>query len=279
MVKFRGIALVMAGAILATAVLLPCRADEKKEEDKDKSLFTEDDQRGQRPRRYRLELTGEETDRVLKSLDKSDPKTAKELRTLRKQDPEKFREQLRRHGGDEYQKIRDEHSERAHQQRIEEFLNWLKKNYPREARELAIQKIRNPDIYQEKLDAARKKYEPIREGERRNPELGAILKEDLRLKEIRNELVPKIQTTKNQDVKKKLIAELEDVVGRRYDLIVERKIIMYEWLTRKLEELRNWIKKSRAEIADAKKAEVKAENVKQRMKILLEGKKGFNWGD
>jgi hypothetical protein len=264
-------------ATMATVAALPCRADEKKEEDK--SLFAEDDQRGQRPRRWRPELTKEETDRVLKSLEKNDPQTAKELAKLRKEDPEKFRGELRRRGGEEYENIRREHGERWRQQRRAEFLDWLKKNYPREARALVSLKGRDPDLYEDKLGVMREKYDPIREAERRNPELAVVLKEDLRLKDRRTELIAKIKTTQKRDDKRKLIAELEDVVARRYDLILQRKIITYEWLTRKLEELQRYIKKSRAEIADAKKSEVKAENVRQRMKTLLEGKKAFPWGD
>ncbi len=278
MEKCRGIVLLIAVAATVAVTALPCPADEKKEEDK--SIFTEDAQRGQRPRRWRIELTKEEISRVLESLKKHDPESAKELVKLQGgQDQEKFREELRRHGGEEYRKISRERYEKLRQQRRTDFLDWLAKNYRREARELASLKGRDPDLYEKKLDAIRKKYDSIRDAERRNPELAAVLKEDLRLKERRDELIAKIRATRRQDDKKRLIAELQDIVADRYDLIVERKKLTYEWLVKRLEDLQNWIKKSRAEISDARKADVKAENVKQRMKTLLEGKKGFPWGD
>ncbi|MEA3225740.1 MAG: hypothetical protein U9Q07_07290 [Planctomycetota bacterium] len=275
MEKCRGVVLLLAVGAVVMVTALPCPADEKKEEGK--SIFTEDEPRGQRPVRWRIELTKEEIGRVLESLKKHDPENAKELVKLRGRDPEKFKEELRRHGGKEYQKILRERYGKWRQQRRADFLNWLAKNYRRDARELAGLKGRDPDLYEKKLDAMRKKYDPIRDAERRNPELAVVLKEDLRLKERRNELIAKIRATKKQDDKKKLIAELQDVVAERYDLIVRRKRIAYERLIKRVEELQNWIKKSRAEIADAGKAEVKTENLKQRMKTLLEGKKGFTW--
>jgi hypothetical protein len=275
MEKYRGIVLLLAVAAVVTVTALPCRADEKKEEDK--SIFNEVEQRGQRQRRWRIELTKEEISRVLESLKKNDPENAKELVKLQGQDPEKFNEELRRRGGEEYRKISRERYEKLRQQRHADFLDWLAKNYRREARELASLKGGDPDIYEKKLDAIWKKYDSIRDAERRNPELAVVLKEDLRLKEKRDELIAKIETTKRPDDKKALIAELQDVVADRYDLIVRRKKLTYEWLVKRLEDLQNWIKKSRAEISDAQKPDVKAENVKQRMKTLLEGDKRFKW--
>ena len=51
----------------------------------------------------------------------------------------------------------------------------------------------------------------------------------------------------------------------------------YERFLHWLEELKKRIETSKAEIIRAKKKDVRAENIKQRMKILLEGDKGFKW--
>ena len=103
--------------------------------------------------------------------------------------------------------------------------------------------------------------------------------EDLELQKRRDELVGKIKAARSdrQKEKEKLTAQLEEVVSLRYDLIVRRKQIAYERLLKWLEELRNRIKESRAEIGKWQDAKTKAENVKQRTKELIEGKKGFNW--
>ena len=71
--------------------------------------------------------------------------------------------------------------------------------------------------------------------------------------------------------------ELEEVIGQRYDLIVRRKQIAYEWLLKRLEELQNQIKESRADILKAQDSKVKAVNIKERTQELLKEKKGFNW--
>lgn len=271
----RGIILVLTIAVVTTMAALPCPADEKKEEDK--SIFSEDEQRGPRSRRGRIELTDEEIGRILQTVKKSDPEKAREIAKLREKDPQQFRNELRRHGEAEYDKIVREHIARWRQQRLEDFLNWLKKNYRRKHRELMSLKERDPDLYDKRLDSLRRKLDPIREAERRNPELAVVLKEDLQLKERRDELIVKIRGAKTKEDKKALVAQLEKVLGDRYDLILRRKQIEYERLLKWLEGLQNRIKKSRTEIAEAKKKETKAENVKKRKSELLEGKKDFNW--
>ncbi len=276
MEKSRGIIFVLLMAAVVAGVALPCPAGEKEKED-EKNIWEEGGQRGLRQRRGRIELTGEDVDRILESLKKSDREKAKELVKLREKDPEEFRDELRRHGGDEYNKIIQEHIANFRQQRLEDFLNWLKKNYRRKHRELVSLKERDPDLYDKRLDDLRDKYGPIREAERRNPELAVVLKEDLQLKERRDELIVKIRAAKTVVDKKGLVAQLEKVLGDRYDLILRRKQIEYERLLKWLEGLQNRIKKSRAEIAEAKKKEAKAENVKKRTSQLLEGKEDFNW--
>lgn len=279
MEKYRSVILllVMTAAVTLTTAL-PCSANERKEDDK--TIFTEPEPRGRRPWHWRIELTEEEIGRILESLKKEDPKAAKEVVKLRQQAPEKFIEELRRNGGEEYEKIVQEHSERARQQRRADFFDWLEKNYRRESRELASVKDRDPNLYEKRLDYfMREKYAPIREAERSNPELAVVLKEDLLLKERRDVLIMKIAAAKNERDKQRLVAQLESVLGERYDLILRRKQIEYERLLRWVEGLQNRIKRSRAEIAEAKKEEVKAENIKERMKTLLEGKKKFQWGD
>jgi hypothetical protein len=275
MEKGRGIILVLTIAVVITMAALPCPADEKKEDET--SLFAEDDQRGPRSRRGRIELTEEEIGRILESLKKSDPEKAKELVKLREKDLDELRNELRRHGGDEYNKIIHERIAKWRQQRRAEFIDWLQKNYRREARELATLKSRDPDLYDKKLDSLRRKLDPIREAERRNPELAVVLKEDLKLQERRDELVAKIGAAKSENEKKKLVAQLQEVVAGRYDLIVRQRQIAYERLLRRLEELQKWINKSRAKIAEYRKKEAKVQEVNRRMQELLEGKKEFEW--
>jgi hypothetical protein len=294
MAKIRAIILVLAIAAVIIAAALPCSAGEKDRKE-GQNVRTTDERRGpgpgpgpgpefgpgerppRGPGRERFELTDEEIDRIMEGLKQRDPQKAKELAELRKKDPEKFKFELGRHAREEFAKLMQERMEKWHQQRRAEFLDWLEKNYPRETRDLANLRERDPNLYEKKLGSMRERYGPIRDAERRNPELAEVLKEDLRLKEREDELVSKIKATTNQKEKEKLTAELEEVVGDRYDLILRRKQIAYERLLKELEELQNRIKESHAEMLKSQDSKVKAENVKQRCKDLLEEKKGFRW--
>jgi len=229
----------------------------------------------------RFDLTNEEIDRILKDLKDRSPEKAKELEQMREKDPEKFQQELRRHASDEFGKVVRERMEKRmeqwRQQRQTEFVEWLQKSLPNEAEELAKLKDRDTDLYGKKYDQTWRDYGRIFEESRRSPELAQILLEDLKLQKKTEELSAKIKAAKNEPDKKTLRSELEEVVGLRYDLIVRKKQIAYEWLLKRLEELQNHVKESRAELSIWQDPKTKAENVKERVEYLLEGKKGFNW--
>jgi len=279
----RVIILILALTAVLAVSNQPCAGNQKGEQD----LFEEEDrgpgpgpgpERGPRrggPGRGRFELTDEEVDRILKDLKERSPEKAEELAALRKKDPDKFREELGRHAREEFRKVVGERIEKWRQQRQTEFLEWLAKSLPNEAEELAKLKERDPRLYDQKYELAAKKYGRIYEESRRNPELAEVHIEDIRLQKRRDQLIGKINATTNRREKQKLNLELEEIVGRRYDLIVRRKQIAYEWLLKRLEELQNRINESRAEILKAQDPEVKKENIKKRTQELLEEKKGF----
>lgn len=275
MEKCRIIIFVLALAVIVTGAALPCPAAEKKEDKKD--IFAESEQRGRRQGRGRFELTDEEKDRILETLRKSDPKKAREVAGFREKDPDKFREELRKHARDEYDKIIRERIANWRQERRAEFLAFLDKSVSKVAEELAKLKDKDPDHYTKKYDLVRKKYERVFEESKRNPDMAEILLEDIKLKERSEYLVRKIKASKSERDKKRLAAQLEQVLSERYDLIVRRKMYAYERLLHWLEGLQDRIEKSKAEIIRAKKKDVRAENIKQRMETLLEGTKGFSW--
>jgi hypothetical protein len=275
MKKCRGIIFVLALSVIVTGAALPCPAADKKEDKND--LFAEGERRGPRPGRGRFELTDEDKDRILEAVSKRDPEKARELAGLREKDPGQFREALRRHAREEYGKVMREQFEKLRQERRAEFLAFLEKNVPKLAEELAKLKDKNPDLYTTKYDLARRKYDRAFEESRRNPDLAEILLEDIKLKERSEYLVRKIKATKSERDKKRLATQLENVLSDRYDLIVRQKQMAYDRFLHWLEELKKRIETSKAEIIRAKKKEVRTENIKQRMKTLLEGDKGFRW--
>ena len=290
--------LVLAIAAVVSLSVLPCFASQKDatkkntaQKDKDEeSIWTEDEPRGsrERPRRggpgerrgpgsRRFELTEEEIDGIMESLKKRSPEQAKELEELREKEPKEFISELRRHAREEFGKVVRERIEKWRQERQAEFIEWLEKSVPKEAKELNKLKENNPDLYTKKYELTWKKYGRIFDESKRNPELAEVLIEDLKLKEKRDEIVPKIKAAKDQKRKEKLTAELEEVISHRYDLIVRRKQIAYERLLKWLEELQNRIEESRNEIIKWQDAKAKDENVKKRMEELVEGKSGFSW--
>ncbi|OHB78736.1 MAG: hypothetical protein A2Z25_19930 [Planctomycetes bacterium RBG_16_55_9] len=277
MEKSRGIilALAIAAAILAAAP--PCPAAEKNNNKDDQGIFAEDERGEERPGRGRGrdELTEDEINRIMVDFKKRNPEKAKELSDLRKKDPEKFREELRKHATEELEKLIDERSQKWRQERQAAFLEWLEKNFHDESRELARLKVADPNVYNKKYDLVSRKYYRIFEVSRRNPELAEVLLEDVKLQKRQDELVAKIKTTKNQEQNKKLTSDLEEVVALRYDVILRRRQMAYEWLLKRIEDLRNQLRDSHNEIIKYQDPKTKEENIKQRTKDLLEEKKRF----
>jgi len=274
MEKLRGIVLLLAVAAVANVGGTACGAEEKKEEDK--SILTEDEQRGRREE-GRFDLTDEENNRLLETLQKSDPKKAREIAGLRKKNPRKFSEELKKNAREEYDKIVGERMQRWFERRRQEkrtaFIDWLKESVPEVSEDLAKLEGKDPDLYARKYDWASRKYGRVFEENRRHPEEAKVLLEDLKLQDRRDYLVGKIKRTESEKDKKRLASQLERVLSDRYDLIVIRKQMAYKRLLRRLEDMQNYIRKSRDQIEEAKKKENKNENIKERIKTLLEGNK------
>jgi len=278
-----GLFLILMLAVMITVSALPCRAqgtsEEKKAEEKKEDIWTEEGPpgpggrggpgRGGPRRGPRFDLTDEEIGRILKSIKESNPEKAKELEKIRNEDPNNFQEQLREHGGEEFGKIIRERIEKWREQRREEFLKWLEENFRRRAEEL--KRLQDPDLYWKKYEIIREKFWPIFEAERRNPELGEILKEKVRLEYWRDRLLREIRREKDEKRKKELINKLREAVSRRYDLIVREKQIAYKWLSDRLEELKKRVEESQAEINKLRVPEVKKQNIKERVDCLLKG--------
>lgn len=283
----RGIILILVMAAMTTIVILPCSSEEKKAE---KDIW-EDEPRGpgggpgrggpgvgpgrggRGPGRYRTRE--EDIDRFLKELKESDPKKAKELTTLREKNPDKFREELRKTFREHWSKRIESWSRR----RRTEFLEWLGKAFPQKAQYLDKLKATDTDLYAEKYEIIREKYWRIFEESRRNPPLAEVLIAEKELDERQEIMIKEIKAAKNEQQKNKLTAQLELVVGDKYDLIIRKKIIAYEFLLKKIAELQKELNKSRDEIEKWKDPKIKEQNVKERTKELIEPSRPpqFKW--
>lgn len=284
----RGIILILVMAAMTTVVILPCSSEEK---NTDKDIWTEDDPRGpgggpgrggpgggpgrggRGPGRYRTRE--ENIDIFLKELKESDPKKAKELTTLREKNPDKFREEIQKILRERWSKRMESWSRR----RRTEFLEWLGKAFPQKAQYLDKLKATDTDLYAEKYEIIREKYWRIFEESRRNPPLAEVLMAEMELDERQEILIKEIKATKNEQQKKKLMAQLEEVVGDKYDLIIRKKIIAYEFLLKRIAELQKELNKSRDEIEKWKDPNIKEQNVMERTKELIEPSRPtqFKW--
>lgn len=299
--------LVLAIGTVLLLAGLPSRAGEKKAEEE--SVWAEDEVRGRGGFRQ-FELTDEVIEHMMSRLAETDPAKAEELAKLRKEDAEKFKGELRKvmrerfgkrwteqkwegpgqkfrqpgmqfrgpseHGGPREPAGKRGMGRMMRERYNEEFLEWLKKDYPKVAEELAELRDKKPELSERKLGIIWRTYRTIFEVSKESPRLAKALKEDLQLKGQRNRLLVRIRTVKDEDKKKELIKELEKVVSSRYDVILRRKQIEYENLLKKLEKLKEQVKKSEAAVERWKDAEFKSENVNARLKELM-SKGEFRW--
>lgn len=291
-----GAILVLAMAAVLFTTALPCRAVEKEEE----NIWSEDVAKWEQGR---FELTEERIERIMNRLAEADPEKAEELKQLREKDLKKFKAELREamrqqfgkrfgkrmergigpsgemppgHGRPELPGMEQrERAERMHR-RHAEYLKWLEKSYPEEAEKLAELRETKPGLHMRRMALTLKKYRRIFEAEEENPELAKVLKEDLVLKQQRDELLEEIKTA-GEDERGELVEELEKVISRRFDLIVERKQIEYEQLLEKLERLKKEVEQKEAKVGKWKDAEFKNKSVKARLEELVGKTDEFRW--
>jgi len=285
--------LVMA-TIMLLATSLPCRAVEKEK------IWSEDE-----PRRLhrRFELTEERIERLMNRLKETNAEKAEELSQLREQDLEKFKAELRKLMREQFGKrLRERGKERSERRgrrpgvggppgyspgglgmrgtgmhrRHGELLEWLEKHHPEEAERLRDMRADRPELFERRMGLGLKKYGRILEAARENPELAEVLKQDLELKQRRDELLREIETASN-DERRELIGELEEVISSRFDLIVRRKQIEYEQLLDKLERLKKRVEESEAKVDKWKDASFKKESVKARLEELVGETGEFRW--
>ncbi len=264
-----------------------------------------------------FEMPKEFIDRVMAGIKDRDPNKAKELEALRDKDPAKFREELgammrermRERGfgpgamgggpdgarqggpsdmsggpggpgpggqggpgrpGEQGPGFRD------FQERVDEFVKWVKENYPDEAKKL--EELKNDkDLYERQMRLLGRKYGWLYHQIQENPQLGAVLKEDMELVKERGDILKQINEAISDTDKARLTANLEKIVGERYDLIIKRTQIEYEQLGKRIEELKKQVEESRANVEKWKNEAYKKNEVKNQVKKLLEDGPKFRW--
>ncbi|MEN6385409.1 MAG: hypothetical protein ABFD79_09435 [Phycisphaerales bacterium] len=161
------------------------------------------------------------------------------------------------------------------EQRENELLSWLDKNDPNKAKELRELKLKDQRGFNRRMMFEMRNYWQILEAEQSNPALAEVLKKDMALKQKRNELLDQLKAATDEKTKKELTDQLKDVLGQRFDLIVQKKQLRYEELKKKLEELQQDVKKSQAELETIK--DKKEQQVQKHLEELLNRSEEIDW--
>ncbi len=233
-------------------------------------------------------------EKLLEKVKQDNPEEAARLEKLRNEDPRTFRREMRnvmrqqrpsmdsRRGADmesgteghigmmSREKVRE-----RMQAKENELLSWLEKNEPEKAKELAALKTADPPAYRRRMAFETRNYRQIIEAEQSNPALAEVLKQDVVLKQKRNELLEKIKGTTNEKQKASLTKQLKEVVEQRFDLIVQKKQLKYEELQKRLEDLQQIVNKSQAELETLKSK--KAEQTEKHLEELLSQSERIDW--
>jgi len=219
----------------------------------------------------RGQLTKERLDQIIKYASQGKPEEEKRLRKLYQDDQKKFWDEVRKffqanrpqgngqgpRGGQWREQL---------QRRHDEFIQWLKENYPELEKDLTRLREDNPDEYFRRFLATRKKYESVRAMETRHPALAAVLKELIDMADDRDELLREIHCAGNRQ-RRKLIEELRDIVSRRFDLIVKKKTLQYRYLRERLQGLQEELAGREQELGELKAS--KKHTTASRVEALL----------
>ena len=237
----------------------------------------------------------ERVEKMLERIRKFDPQAADRLQKLYNEDVEAYKQESRDYMRSHWQEVfpnrgplRPEegpgpghHGGRRWQERMkemqkknEEYLNWLKENYPAEANELEQVKQENPGLYMRRLMQSGRKYGPVAAAAKKNPALAEVLKQDIELKDQRDQILMELQSAKPEE-KDALAAQLKDVVSKRFDLIIKRRQLQQQELLKRLEDLKNQVKESEKEVEQWKAS--KDKEVDARVKELLSQTEQFHW--
>jgi hypothetical protein len=236
-------------------------------------------------------LTPAQMDHVLAELKEKNPQEANDLAKLREKDPNAFKMELRNHMREQFmshmleQKGAQQGGPAGQQYAMprpgapptEEFLKCLKENYPDEATKLEQLKKDNPEQYIRAVMISGKKYGPICKAVQDDPNLAKVLKGQMELRGKRTELLKQIRATTDEKQKKTLTTELEQIVGQQFDLIVKRKQMAYDDLTKKLADLQKEVNQRKAEVEKWNGKDFKSQKIKERVTELVNEPEKFEW--
>jgi hypothetical protein len=161
------------------------------------------------------------------------------------------------------------------QEREAELMSWLEQNDPNKAKELKALKEKDVKAYARRMMFEMRNYWGIMDAQRTNPALAEVLKKDMVLRQQRSELLEKYKAAKDDAAKAEIKEQLKEVLGQRFDLIVQKKQLRYEDLKKRLEQLQEDLKNSQTELEGLKGK--KEQQVQKHLEELLSRSEEIDW--
>ncbi len=232
------------------------------------------------------------TEQMLSHLRKTDPNTAARLEKLRTENPARFRIELREAMRAAYARdippagpYRDKNNLSPNvgktiklgvgpsktapvDKAYEQHLNWMKENYPDEAKQLSGLKERDPNTYKEQLKISFDKYKNVEKASRDNPQLAETLKKELEIDEQIKKTLGDIKSAADESQRQKRTEELRGLVGQKVDLDVQKRQIEHQQMLRRLEKLQKQIKTDEGELKKQQSAEVRSDKINTMLKEM-----------
>jgi hypothetical protein len=257
----------------------------------------------------RQQMWQQRVDRAMDMIKESDPNKARVMAGLRTSDPNRFNRELREFfaqrmrdqgfdfslfeqgaggerpggpgmpggmpgemgppGGDRWPRL--DPKAMADKER-EDFMKWMKANYPEEEKNLAELRKKDPKSVDREMMQHFRQYMGIYIASKYSPKLVEILKQDLPLRKEQRDIITAIDKTSDAAEKAKLTERLRGTVARRFDLLVQQKQLEYDMLLERLKTLEDKIKESKAKVDDMKLNS--KQHIEKRMNELLSRKGG-----
>ncbi len=232
-------------------------------------------------------LTESQIDRFLERLSQTNPARAAELERSRITRPQQFRWEIREEMANRFfQRIQppDEPApaveptpteppaepDAALRQKQAELIDWLEKNFPKQAKDLKA----DLPLTAERMDELRGRYDPMMRAERFNPPLAEAMKEDLRVQMRRDELLMELQL-ENPDKREAIVNELEQLVSKRFDLIIRKRELQHGHIRNRLNQLQEELDRQQKEINTLRNA--KTHSVRARVEELIQSAEKTDW--
>ncbi len=213
------------------------------------------------------QLTDQQIDRIIKSY--SEKHSQEEVQQLQEQRKTMSRDRfmitlMSTASWETIEEIREDREYTPKLQTLEKFMT-------DEAKGIRELQDENYSLYKQRIDSLYNKYRPIWQ-KITNPgtpeELIRVIVQDFQLQNKERDLTRQYIFAQNQEQKKSLLPSLEDVINKRYDLIVTQKEIQYQQIQDELKKLQDRVELQLKDVERWKDEEFKRKEVERELNTI-----------